>query len=588
MKIICLNSKQIYYFTPLNKKGERHLCPECSKSRKKSNQKDFEWYSETNSGYCFHCESNFREYKPYESKQFNIPKWENKTQLSDKSVKWFTSRGISQNTLIKMKIYSDVTKMPGHDIEVETICFPYFRDDELVNIKYRGPLKSFKMVSGAELILWNFDCLGENNEVYIVEGEVDALTYIENGINNVISVPNGASNKTEYLDGCIELFNTIDKIYLAVDADTKGIELRDELIRRFGAEKCHVANFKECKDANEYFLKYGGIEFKNVVYREPSITGIVNIESIYNDIREYFNEGIQKGLEIDNPNIDKFITWMPGMMAICTGWPGSGKSEFIDYLTVRLNLIHGWKTAYFTPENYPLKYHYAKLFEKIIGKRFQKGYANEIEYDMAYEYISNNFYYILDEEDMGLEKILQGAKFLVKQRGIKCLVIDPYNKIDHHVQKDWTETRYVSWFLDQLKKFATINNVLVILIAHPTKMMRGEIPTLYNISGSAHFYNKSDYGFTIHRMPDDRNIMTNDVQIHWQKIKFKNLGSQGITEVKYNYKNGRFEPKDSIVDSWDNSNWLIKDQIMALNDDFPDDEGTPRVTDNQPENNIPF
>jgi hypothetical protein len=133
-----------------------------------------------------------------------------------------------------------------------------------------------------------------------------------------------------------------------------------------------------------------------------------------------------------------------------------------------------------------------------------------------------------------------------------------------------------------------INNVLVILIAHPTKMMRGEIPTLYNISGSAHFYNKSDYGFTIHRMPDDRNIMTNDVQIHWQKIKFKNLGSQGITEVKYNYKNGRFEPKDSIVDSWDNSNWLIKDQIMALNDDFPDDEGTPRVTDNQPENNIPF
>lgn len=558
MKIICLNTKRIYFFTPLNKKGERHLCPECSVNRKKNKNKDFEWYTDTNSGYCFHCLSNFKEYKPYEAKQYNVPEWKNKTDLTDKAVKYFEGRGISQRTLIKARVYSDRVKMPQlKDVE-DVICFPYFRDGEIVNIKYRGPQKSFMLVSGAELILWNFDCLKEAKEVYIVEGEIDALTYIENGFDNVVSVPNGASNKSDYLDDCIDLFSTIDKIYLGTDQDTKGIELRDELIRRLGPEKCHVANYKECKDANEYYLKYGGIEFKRITYREPQITGIVNLDSIYNELLEYFNEGVQKGLEIDNPDIDKYITWMPGMLGICTGQPGSGKSEFVDYITVKLNLLHGWKTAYFTPENYPLKFHYSKLFEKFIGKKFQKVYSTETDFDMAYEHVLDNFYYILDEEDMSLEKILTNAKFLVKQRGIKCLVIDPYNKVDHQMQKDWTETRYISWFLDQLKKFATINDVLVILVAHPTKMMKGEIPTLYNISGSAHFYNKCDYGFTVHRVPDDRNIMTNEVQIHWQKIKFKHLGSQGVTETKYNYVNGRFEPKNSTVDIWDKSNWLIK------------------------------
>ena len=82
-------------------------------------------------------------------------------------------------------------------------------------------------------------------------------------------------------------------------------------------------------------------------------------------------------------------------LAIVTGRPGSGKSEFVDYLITRLNLIHGWKSAYFTPENYPLKYHYAKLFEKYIGAQFSQHKTNKIDFDIAYEYIQNNFFYIM-------------------------------------------------------------------------------------------------------------------------------------------------------------------------------------------------
>jgi twinkle protein len=103
--------------------------------------------------------------------------------------------------------------------------------------------------------------------------------------------------------------------------------------------------------------------------------------------------------------------------------------------------------------------------------------------------------------------------------------------------------------------------VLVFLVAHPRKMQKGEVPTLYDISGSANFYNKTDYGFTVHRKRNDKtNLMINEVEVYWQKIKFKNLGEQGVSELKYNYNNGRFEHINDDVDHWDNSNWLYKEK----------------------------
>jgi len=42
---------------------------------------------------------------------------------------------------------------------------------------------------------------------------------------------------------------------------------------------------------------------------------------------------------------------------------------------------------------------------------------------------------LLDEDDMSIEpRILENAKYLVKTKGIKNLVIDPYNTIDHHYE----------------------------------------------------------------------------------------------------------------------------------------------------------
>lgn len=540
---------------------KRYSCPECSSNSKRKNPLDVQFYPTTKIAYCHKCQSTFFEYKQFERKQEYIcPEWKNTTELSDKAVKWFTSRMISQNTLKEMKVYTAIEYMPQFNKNIDVICFPFFIDEKLVNIKFRGAEKSFKLTSGAELVWYNFNALKKFKEIIICEGEMDALTWIENGYENVISVPNGASGKLEFLDNSIDLFEDIEKFYLSTDNDSAGIKLRDELIRRLGAERCVLINFKQFKDANDYFVGLGGLEFKKLINDgvPVPIKGIINIDSMYSEILDLYENGVKTGLPINNSEIDKYMTIESGRLMIVTGIPGSGKSEFIDYLVSRLNLIYGWKSAFFTPENYPLKYHYRKIHEKYSGCQFDKK-TDTTDFVSIFEYIKDNFFYILDEEDMSVDSVMKSAKALVKQKGVKILVVDPYNKLEHQYKSNVSETQYISKFLDTLSNFAKYNDILVILVAHPRKMQTGSAPTLYDISGSANFYNKADYGITIHRDKNESGAMSNAVDLHVQKVKFKHLGIQGIAELNYNYNNGRFESRSDDVHRWDNKNWLSQD-----------------------------
>jgi len=561
MKIIGLKSKQIFEIEP-RKSGENSmLCPACSSNRKRGNQrkKPFSWNDTDKVGNCMNCDESFVLYIKPNEKEYIAPVWKNITSLSDGAVKWFTGRMISQATLEAMKVYSDTEWMPQTETSVGVICFPYFDNGKLKNIKFRDKEKNFKLVKDAQLILYNIDGIRNKKECIIVEGEMDALSYITCGITNVVSVPNGAGGNVDYLDDCIELFDSMSKVYIAVDNDTAGLKLRDELIRRIGQERCLIVNYKDKKDANEYLMAYGGIPLAETITNaiEIPVSGIINLNIEYDEIFDLFMNGMECGLEIGISEIDKLITWETRRLAVITGIPGHGKSEFVDFVLTRLNVVHKMKVAYFSPENYPVKYHHAKLASKLIGKQFKSGIMNEKEFEQAFDHIEDNFFFIFPEEDMRFETILDKAKYLVKKRGIKILVIDPYNKIEHLRERNESETEYISRFLDKLTMFARTYNVLVILVAHPRKMGkeagRHEVPTLYDINGSANFYNKCDYGVTVYRMMGQQE---NEVHAHIQKIKFKHLGECGTVQMKYNYKNGRYEHFESDINSWDYSNYL--------------------------------
>jgi twinkle protein len=179
---------------------------------------------------------------------------------------WLASRGISEATARRSRIGSARVYMPGLKAEVDCLAFPYFRDGELINIKFRALAeKAFTQVKGAEPILYGLDDMADAKTVIIVEGELDKLAIAEAGYANAASVPNGAqtggkaaddSAAFSWIANCAEHLDRVERFILAGDADEKGRGLEAELARRLGRERCWRVRWPDgndapCKDANE-------------------------------------------------------------------------------------------------------------------------------------------------------------------------------------------------------------------------------------------------------------------------------------------------------------------------------------------------
>ena len=529
-------------------------CPQCHDSRKNKRDKSLSVNIGEGVWLCHYCgwkgciEKDKKEKQDDKPKSFRMKFDKNLTTLSDKMVRYFEEeRSIPQAVLTRMNITEESVYMPQTEQKGNCIGFNYFENGELVNTKYRDGAKNFRLRTGGELIPYNIDAIRETTECIITEGEMDALSFIACGREDAISVPNGAGSNLTYLDRFIDShFENKDVIYIAVDTDRKGLELRAELIRRLGEERCRIVTYGyECKDANEHLVQYGkeSLLITLSTAEEIPITGVFTADDVEEEFDLLYEKGMQQGATTGLKEFDKLISFETGRLMVCTGMPGDGKSEFIDEIVVRLNLKYGWRTAYFSPENMPIAYHLQKLIEKLIGKRLNQKYMSQEEYDKGKKYLAENFTSILPEENFGIDEILAKAKALVRKKGIKILVLDPYNAIDHQIPTGMTETQYISYFLSQLRNFAVRQNCLVILVAHPAKMYRApgsdKHPhvTLEDISGSAHFRNKADFGIVVER-DDDAGI----VRIHVQKVKFRHLGHRGTVVLKFNPVNGRYIP----------------------------------------------
>ncbi len=583
MIIVDVNTKLLYEIEPRKQAGENYMtCPICSATRRKKQDKCFCWNADKNIGHCNHCEASFVKYVPLKGrpvKEYVIPEWKNKTELTDKAVKYFEGRMISQETLRRMRIYSDREWMPQFGKEVEVICFPYFVDGQLRNIKYRGAQKSFKMVKDAELVFYNFECIKDTTELIICEGEFDALTFIGCGYANCVSVPNGAGAKDlAYLDNHIEALNHIQRFYIASDFDEPGLLLRNELVRRLGAEKCKIVTYEGHKDANDLLKASGGNAIRRVIENatDVPVEGVEDIATHYDDIYAMFTHGLPDGERTGVTEIDEKIRFTTSKLAIWTGIPSHGKSEMLDFIVARMAVANDWKTLYFSPENYPIELHYAKLASKITGRQFHSGWMTEQEFDEAYEFISSHIFWLNPYDNTSLEQILNRADYHVRRYGIKQLVIDPFNCLEHSRKATENGSEYIGRFLDELSRFARRNDILIHLVAHPAKMEALNprnrtygAPTLYDISGSANFYNKADYGITVYRdFEESRSYMM------ITKVRFRNFGEvcrDGI-ELQYNFNNGRYESPKNDIHDLDNSNWLHADKQPIIPPQNFDDE----------------
>jgi len=476
-------------------------------------------------------------------------------QISAAWLKYFAERGITGATLQHFRVTMTNQWMPKAQGNTDTICFNYYRDSELVNVKYRAANKDFMLAKDAELIFYNLDSLVGKDTAIVVEGEIDALSVYQSGITKaaILSVPNGAAKgnmKMEYLQNCWDAFRGVKNIVLMVDNDEPGKLLQDELARRFGYDKClRVAYPEGCKDANDILVKFGADKVAKVIAdaEEFPIEGVLSMADMVEDVRNFYYKGYPIGIKVGVPGFDEHLQFMLGQITTITGVPGSGKSEFTDLITTCAAQNHGWKFAVCSFENQPSSLHATKIMEKYAGKSFAKRFDDNhrispLKLDDSINFVDAHFYFInINKITVTLEGILEKAKELVLRRGIKGLLIDPWNYIEHKMGKGQTETQYISDCLTVLKSFAAVHNVHVFLIAHPSKMPKVngkyEVPTLYHISGSAHFFNKTDNGICV-----NRNYDNNTVDVFIQKVRYSWLGKIGVASFTYNLDTRQYEP----------------------------------------------
>ena len=512
-------------------------CPLCSSSRKPENKKakcaSYDW--ERGLGTCHNCDSTFQLHtykrKGRAERDYIKPEIQKVKAVVNKTLEWFNTRGISKDTLDELKVSTGKEYMPQTGKPENTIQFNYYVGGELTNIKYRDARKNFKLYKGAEKVFYNIDSIVGHKDCIIVEGEMDVLALHEAGVSNVISVPNGATlntNNLDYLDNCIDYFEDKEKIIIAVDSDAAGQALQAELIRRLGAEVCYLATFDDCKDANEYLLKYSAKELLSRITNASPVPleNVTTFRDIEDEVTDFVRNGFKKGFQIGLSNFDNIFSTYTGQFITVTGIPSSGKSDFVDQMIVGYNKEYGWKTAFASPENAPTYLHAHKLMRKCWGDMPNKGDIGGDKWNQVADHVNNNFFFI-DMERYTLESVLRKGAELVKRKGIKCLVIDPFNKVRDVDCTTEDVNRYTMEYLTKIETFAKKYDVLVMIVAHPTKMYKNsegqiEEPTMYNIKGGGEWYDASYHGLLVHR---DYEAKTTKVKV--LKVKFQNLGENG-------------------------------------------------------------
>ena len=551
--------------------SDRVICPECSHERKKHNMKDLA-IDATSNGWLYHCHHcQAKGFVPFQNNNFKpIPRMEKNViplrkfeeiKLLPQHYEFLKTRGISESTADEMKLFPAEKYFQRLEKKTDAIGFPYFKNGTFISAKYRSiESKDFTQDTGGSQDFFGIDKVDPTKPVIIVEGEIDALTLMECGIENVVSVPSGAPIKVSdgrvdasedkrfsFVWNAFDILEKVPYVVIATDTDTAGQALAEELARRIGKDKCRVAQFK-FKDLNEAFLAEGADSVKLIIETaEPyPVAGLSSASKFADRLNDLWGKGTGKGVSTGYSNVDEIYTIAQGQLSIVTGYPSCGKSNFVDQLMVNLAKAHDWKFALCSFENQP-EIHISRLMEIYKEKRFFDGTSrmSEDEKDESFAWVENHFMFMDSEgaEPSTIESILDRAKVAVARTGIRGLVIDPYNYIEN--KGGQAEHEFISSMLTRMQAFAKAYGVHVWFVAHPSKITRSGMdlprPDGMAISGSMAWWAKADCGLTIHR------TKTNDVEIAVWKCRFRWVGTQGETTLGYNKVTGTYyETRDQF------------------------------------------
>ena len=561
----------------------RIFCPLCAKERKNKHDRTCT-VTVQDGGFmfnCFHCgqsgagrlqapQVSFKQPRPEPVQARTLDVF----GLTADGAKYLKSRGIDPDVAQKFGVMSANRYFAKAGTTLPCLAFTRKVDGEVVSAKFRTIDDSKLFTSfGPQDVYWGLEyAVEQEGPVVITEGELDALSGQCVGLR-AISVPTGAairrpgsagspsprgfnlhgrdgdvaaSPSSSYVLSGEPLYNSAGKVVLATDTDEPGRLLADELARRIGKYRCWYVDLPaDCKDCNDVLVRHGPDALRKIIgqARPWPVAGLYDALHYSERVRRLYAIGSPTGIctGISDP-VDQLYSVVPGQVSIVTGVPSSGKSEVVDQIAVNLANRVDWHFTIASFEN-PPDLHIQKLLEKQVGKPFLEGGRQRIsneELDEGMLWVDKHFSFIeqADGAPSTIESILERAKAAVMRNGAKGLIIDPYNYLDRDLSV--SETEYVSQTLTQIRRFALGHDAHVWFVAHPAKLHRVDgggipIPSGYDILGSSHWFNKADFGLTIHR-----NYEAKITVFRVWKCRFKWMGCTGDAHLRYELGSGRY------------------------------------------------
>lgn len=512
--------------------------------------------------------------------------------ISKAHEKALTDRGISRETIQAMQIYSGSFADDGSvqdDPKGTILCFPFIENGEEINTKYRWKDKDgnrrFMQRKDAVKTFFNaYVLLDERNMIaletgtdalVITEGEIDCMTCIEAGYPLSVSVPDGAppardangvlidvpddakdihpsdDAKYAFIARHFDRLARCKQVIIATDNDEPGQRLAKEIVRRIGAERCWFIQYptnpvvvdpktgeiRPCKDLNEVHVHLGIDAVADILQnaKEWPIKGLFKY-SDYPDTPQIttYETGLSK-------EFDEHFRPFAGAFVVVTGAPGMGKSTIVNQISVRMAQAHGWNIGIFSGEMPTRPVISDAIMSTYLHKPRKKWTADdrrraEAFIEQHYCFIDNN--YDDDAEDFTVDSLLDYADKAVARYGIKMLIIDPWNELEHNRDRHISLTEYVGNAIRKIKRFAKASGCAVFLVAHPRKLDKGESPGLYTVSDSANYANKADLALIVHS--DD--IFGTLRTITIPKVRFSVSGRKGEFEMDFDTELENFVP----------------------------------------------
>lgn len=308
------------------------------------------------------------------------------------------------------------------------------------------------------------------------------------------------------------------------------------------------------------------------------IKSIKTVASQKENLLNIFRKGREKGTktyirDLDdndiNGNSTRVWSWKLGEMNLWTGYMNEGKSQFLIYACLLKAIREGWKFAFFSPENDPPTEFFDDLVHTILGKTTDRNNPNfnvtENEYISALSLIENNFFFVYPEDlqgypDYTIKNIESIFEYLIFEKDVKAVIIDPYIKIKHEMEIGEQEHLYASRFMMERVHFARKHNVSYHLVMHQTTPRKDKEtgnypqPDPYYIKGGGTFADSTDNVLTVWRPNKVTDPMDDTVIITSAKIKkHKLVGYPASVKMGFSRKKNRYISKDGY-DYFDGSN----------------------------------